>query len=56
VSPVELADGRGEGGDGEEPNHVTVEKAWSSINYLILFAMNILTDLYLEQVGASSQL
>jgi hypothetical protein len=35
VSPVELSDGRGGEGVGEEQNYTKGEKAWSSINHSI---------------------
>jgi hypothetical protein len=35
VSPVDLRDGRGGGGVGEELNYTKGEKAWSSINHSI---------------------
>jgi hypothetical protein len=57
VSSVELTDGRGMQGMGEEPNKTyDGEKAWPAMNYSILSAMNIMANLYLEKMGACSEL
>jgi len=39
--PFDLTDGKGEGEVvGEEPNHTTARKAWSSVNHSILSEFN----------------
>jgi hypothetical protein len=44
--PVELSDGKGGGGRGGA-NSYGGEKAWSSINHSILFALNLLALHYI---------